>query len=104
MAYSVAANPQYQYVVLSATGVVRAAPGILSGFMVASGTPTVALWDNATGATNPVILTTMQTAVGIWYGLPVRFVNGLWAVITGTGSITFATVPDGMTNSGLNQG
>lgn len=83
-------SPQGQYQRLSATGVVKAQSGALVGFFVASGTPTLKLNDNASGATAPIILnTTAALTAGTWYSLPALFVNGLYATITGAGDITF---------------
>lgn len=81
-----------QYQRLTASGVVKANQGILLGFIVASGTPTVSLNDAPVAgsvAAGNLILNTMQTAVGVYYPLNVRFVKGLYATQTGAGDITF---------------
>lgn len=83
-----AENPTYTPVRLTASGVVKPGPGCLGGFIVASGTPTVALYDNTAGS-GTLILNAMQTAVGINYSIPVQFTKGCYAVITGAGDITF---------------
>ena len=84
-------NEQYQYTRLTASGVVKGAPGLLGGFIVASGTPTIQLYDNATTNSGTIILNTMQTTAATPYPVPVRFLNGCYAVITGTGDVTFFT-------------
>lgn len=81
-------NGKYQYVRLTASGPVKAANGRLRGFFVASGTPTLALYDSLTGA-GTLILNTAQLAAATPYPLPVVFTNGLYAVLTGAGDITF---------------
>lgn len=82
-------NEMYAFIRLTVSGVVKGAPGQLGGFIVASGTPTVQLYDNATTNTGTIMLNTMQTAVGIFYRIPVGFVNGCFAQIVGTADITF---------------
>ena len=84
------AGSQGQYGRLTASGVVKAESGLLVGFFVASGTPTLKLQDNATGATDPIILnTTAALTAGTWYPLPALFVRGLYATLGGAGDITF---------------
>jgi hypothetical protein len=77
----------YQFIRLTSSGIVKKGSGILGGFIVASGTPTVALYDNTAGS-GTLILNTMQTAGATPYEIPVRF-DSLYAVITGAGDITF---------------
>lgn len=86
-----AINEQYQYIRLTASGVIKGLPGILGGFIVASGSPTILIYDNATTNSGTIILNTMQTTAGTPYPLPVRLTNGAYAVIVGTGDITFFT-------------
>ena len=80
--------PRFQYVRLTASGLVKNSAGTLGGFMVASGTPTVKLWDN-TSAAGAVLLDTLQTVAGEWYPLPASFTGGLYATLGGAGDITF---------------
>jgi hypothetical protein len=81
-------HSQGQFARLTATGQVRAGQGILLGFMVASGTPTIKLWDSLTGA-GTILLNTMQTTAATWYPLPACLNTGLFATITGAADITF---------------
>lgn len=83
-------NGPNQYTRLTTTGVVKAGSGNLVGFFVASGTPTVKLWDNASAASGTVILNTSAAVVPpAWYPLPLAFTKGCYATITGAGDITF---------------
>lgn len=82
-------NEQYAYAHLTASGVIKASAGQLGGFIVASGTPTVALYDNATQSSSLVILNTMQVQAATPYPVPVGFNNGCFAFIVGTADITF---------------
>jgi hypothetical protein len=81
-------NEQYSVKRLTATGVVKAGQGVLGGFIVASGSPTIALYDGA-DATGTLILNTMQTAATTSYPFPYASTSGIYAVITGTADITF---------------
>ena len=81
-------NDLYVYQRLTVSGSVKVGVGLLGGFIVASGTPTIALYDSLTGS-GTLILNTMQTAVGVYYKIPAGFQTGLYAVITGTADITF---------------
>lgn len=83
-------NEQFQYGRLTASGLVKAGNGLLGGFMAASGTPTIKLWDGLSAA-GPIILNTSAALVPMtWYRIPIVFTNGLFASITGAGDITFA--------------
>lgn len=73
---------------LTADGIVKSGTGKMMGFFVASGTPTILLYDN-TAASGTVVLNTMQTTAATWYDLPITFVNGLYADVTGACDITF---------------
>ena len=46
---------------ITATGQVKGANGKMLGFFVASGTPTVKLWDNESAGSGTILLNTMQT-------------------------------------------
>lgn len=81
-------NPQYQYQRLTATGLVKKGSGLLGGFIVASGTPTVTLYDN-TSTTGVVVLNGLVTVAGTYYPLPALFTQGCWAVLSGAGDVTF---------------
>lgn len=73
---------------LTSTGQVKIGGGKLQGFIVASGTPTIKLWDSA-DASGDIVLNTMQTAAALFYPLPISFSNGLFATITGAADVTF---------------
>ena len=81
-------NDAYAYQRLTVSGLIKTGQGLLGGFMVASGTPTVTLYDN-TSAAAPIILNATVTVAGTRYPLPVVFNTGLYAVLSGTGDITF---------------
>lgn len=71
------------YARLTASGVVKAAPGQLIGFYVAStNAGTVTLWDN-TSASGPQISGVITPPVGFCW-LPAIFLNALYAQIGGT--------------------
>lgn len=74
---------------ITATGQVKGANGKMLGFFVASGTPTVKLWDNATTGSGTVLLNTMQTTAATWYAFPASFANGVHATVAGAGDISF---------------
>lgn len=88
MALGNSANDSGQYQRLTTSGQVKKGSGLLCGFIVASGTPTIQIWDSLTAAGN-IILNTMQTVVGQYYKLPAQFTTGCFATITGIGDITF---------------
>jgi hypothetical protein len=81
-------NQQYQYTRLTASGLVKSGQGLLGGFLVASGTPTIQLFDSLT-AGGTLILNTMQLSAATAYPVPAFFNNGVYAVIAGAGDITF---------------
>lgn len=83
-------NPQGQYIRLAASGVVKADAGALVGFYMASGTPTLKLYDNPSAASGTIILNTSAAlTAATWYWLPAQFTKGLYATLTGAGDITF---------------
>ena len=82
------ANEQYAVKRLTASGIVRSGQGGLGGFIVASGSPTIILYDGI-DATGTVILNTMQTSVATSYPFPYVCSTGVYATITGTADITF---------------
>lgn len=81
-------NENYSIVRLTSTGSVRTGEGQVGGFIVASGTPTIALYDG-TSTAGALLLNTMQTVVATPYPFPVGYRTGLFAVITGTADVTF---------------
>lgn len=81
-------NEEYQPKRLTATGIVRTGAGQLGGFLVASGTPTIKIYDSVDNS-GTIILNTMQTAAATPYPLPVQLIKGCYAEITGTADITF---------------
>lgn len=72
---------------MTVSGLVKTGEGHLVGIFVASGTPTIKIWDALT-ATTPVLVNTFQTAAATWYPLPFRFSTGCFVTITGTADIT----------------
>jgi hypothetical protein len=81
-------NEQCQFKRLTATGIVRTGSGLFNGFLVASGTPTVKIYDGVDN-TGAVILNTMQTAAATPYPVPVLVNVGVYVEIGGSGDITF---------------
>jgi hypothetical protein len=82
-------NPQYTPVVLSASGIVRKGAGQLGGFFCASSSSgTLVLYDN-TAASGTIILTTVNLVAGTYYNFPAQLINGAYASIGGTASVTF---------------
>jgi hypothetical protein len=73
---------------LTASGVVKARAGRITGFYVASTTTgTITLYDN-TSATGTQISGVITPAVG-WHKFPSRFSQGLFADIANTLDVTF---------------
>ena len=81
-------NPMYVYKRLTASGQIKATGGQLGGFLVATGTPTITIYDNTT-ATGTLILNGIVTVAGTSYPLPVGFGTGCFVTITGTCDVTF---------------
>lgn len=79
----------YDYVNLSASGVVKTGSGSIIGFICASSSSgTVKLFDN-TAASGNVVLNTMNMTAATFYPCPARFRTGLYATIGGTADVTF---------------
>jgi hypothetical protein len=72
-----------KYINASADQLVKTGEGHLVGIFVASGTPTIKVWDNTSAATT-VLVNTFQAAAATWYPLPFRFKVGCYVDITGT--------------------
>ena len=76
--------------ILTVTGVVDGnGSGKLLGFFVASGTPTLKLWDNATAGSGTVLLNSTILRAIEWFPFPIAYTNGLYATMTNAGSIAF---------------
>lgn len=71
----------------TASAAIKSGDGHLIGIFVASGTPTIKVWDNTSAATT-VLVNTFQTAAATWYPLPFHFKTGCYVTITGTADIT----------------
>ena len=56
--------------------------------MVASGAPTIAIYDG-TDNTQALILNTLQTTAATPYPFPANFQKGAFVVIGGSGDVTF---------------
>ncbi len=67
----------------SADQLVKTGSGDLVGIFVASGTPTIKIWDSTAGS-GAVLVNTFQSAAATWYPLPFHFSTGLYVDITGT--------------------
>ena len=86
---------QWSPVRLTASGVLRAAPGTIKGFYVSSHTSgTVKIWDNPSAGSGTVVVNTITLAAGPqWVELGGLFGStGLYATIGGTADITFAVL------------
>lgn len=81
-------NEQYQYQRLTASGLVKTGSGLSGGFLVTSGTPTVAIYDG-TDTSGTLIVNTMQTTAATPYPVPAKFNIGMYVVIGGAGDVTF---------------
>lgn len=81
-------NGQYQYQRLTASGLVKNGAGLLGGFLVASGSGSVTVY-NGTSSSGTLILNTMTIADATPYPLPVLFTAGCYVVISGTLDVTF---------------
>lgn len=82
-------NERYSYVRLTATGVVKAGSGLLGGFLVVTGTPTITLYDNPSAASGTIIINGLVTVAGTPYPVPAKFTQGCYAVLSGAGDVTF---------------
>jgi len=81
-------NGQYQFKRLTASGLIKTGSGLSGGFIVATGTPTITLYDN-TSAAGTVILNGLVAAAATPYPIPALFNTGLYAVLSGAGDVTF---------------
>lgn len=83
------ANLAYTPVIATADGIIRtgASPGI-GGFLVATGTPTLTLYDG-TSTAGRKILDSLVCVAGTFYPFYAQLGAGLYADFTGSGSITF---------------
>lgn len=81
-------NEQCQSVRLTASGIVRKGSGGLVGWLVASGSPTITVYDG-TDATGELVLNAMACTAGTPYPCPRLLIKGCYVTIGGTGDITF---------------
>lgn len=78
----------YNFLNLTASGLVLSGRGKLVGIFINSGTPTIKFWDSLT-ASGTVINNTFQTTAATMYRFPeARVINGIYCTITGTGDVT----------------
>lgn len=83
-------QPVFHYLpkALSADGLVKSGGGFMKGFIVASGSGTMKLWDN-TAASGTVILDTISVIGTDSFEMPVEFKTGLYFnLVSGTLSVT----------------
>ena len=83
-----AENENWNYKRITATGQVVKGAGSFGGFIVATGTPTITLYDG-TSTSGTLVLNGLVAVAGTFYRLPVSFNTGLYASISGSGDITF---------------
>lgn len=84
-------NEQSQWVRLASAGntLVKTGQGLANGFLVASGTPTVTIYDG-TSASGKLLLDPMVCAPGTPYPLAgAQFNVGCFVVMSGAGAVTF---------------
>ena len=81
-------NQNYKYARLTASGLVKTGVGQIWGFVVATGTPTITIYDN-TSAAGTLILNGIVTVAGGTYQLPVGFGTGCYVSISGACDVTF---------------
>ena len=81
-------NEMYAYYRLTASGLIKTGAGQLGGFIVATGTPTITIYDGTTSA-GTLILNGVVTTAGVPYPVPVGFNTGLYVTISGTCDVTF---------------
>jgi hypothetical protein len=82
------ANEKYLPVIVTSTGKVPIQGCLMGGFLVATGTPTLTLYDGH-DTSGRKILDSMVCTPGTPYPFPASLQIGLYAVISGTASITF---------------
>lgn len=74
---------------ITATGNIKPIGGILLGLLVAStSSGTITLYDSATTTTGTPITGTLTPAAGTFIPIPLQFINGLYAVVSGTLDVT----------------
>lgn len=79
----------YSVVRRTITGTVRAGGGgEVGGFLVCTGTPTLTLYDGIDN-TGTLLLNGLVCVAGTPYPFPVHLNNGLYAVLSGVGDISF---------------
>jgi len=81
-------NEMYTYVRLTASGLIKTGVGQLGGFLVATGTPTITIYDG-TSASGTLMLNGVVTTAGVPYPVPCGFNTGLYVAISGTCDVTF---------------
>lgn len=70
---------------ITATGNVKPIGGTLLGILVAStSSGTIVLYDSATTTTTIPITGTLTPSAGVFIPIPLQFINGLYAVVSGT--------------------
>lgn len=79
---------------VSATANIKPVDGAMLGVFCSSitSTPTLQLYDSATTTTTLPITGVITLTAGTFYQIPVCFLNGLCAVISGTANITVVTL------------
>ena len=82
-------NQEYQFQRLTTSGLIKKGSGVLGGFLVAQGTPTITIYDNTTNSGTIIVNGLVVSATSTPYPVPAKFVNGCYVVITGTCDVTF---------------
>lgn len=81
-------NGQYNYTRLTGSGLVKKGSGLLGGFLVASGTPTITIYDGV-DTSGTLILNGWVAGSSTAVPCMAKFVAGCYVVISGAGDVTF---------------
>jgi hypothetical protein len=78
------------YELFSATKQITTYPTSMLGLFIssASGTPTITVYDSASGATSTTVVSTFTPTASTFYKLPAGISQGLYIVVSGTVSGT----------------
>lgn len=73
---------------MTASGILRTGAGLIDGFLVATGTPTITIYDG-TDTSGTLLLNGLVTVAGTPYPFPALVEAGAYVVMSGTGDVTF---------------
>lgn len=81
-------NNQYQYKRLTTSGIVKNSAGLGGGMLIASGNPTITIYDGV-DTSGTIMVNAMVCTAATPYPLPAMFTVGMYVVISGTADVTF---------------